>query len=186
MKGESKMEKKVLILSTSPRQGGNSDLLADAFLQGALEAGHSAEKISLAGKNVQFCEGCLACQQTRRCVQHDDMEEITEKMRTAQVLVFATPVYYYGMCGQMKTMLDRANPLFGADYAFRDVYLLATAAEEEESAVDGTVAGVQCWLACFEQARLRGVLRGCGVTRRGEIRQRPELLRKAQEMGRSV
>lgn len=121
------MKKNILILSTSPRKGGNSDTLADAFTRGARDAGHDAEKISLAGKSIGFCRGCLACQKTKRCVLQDDANAIVDKMLRADVLVFATPIYFYEMSGQMKTLLDRSNPLFPADYAFRDIYLLATA-----------------------------------------------------------
>lgn len=125
------MSKKVLVISTSPRKGGNSDVLADEFVRGAQEGGNSVEKVTLYDKTIGFCKGCLACQSTRRCVIHDDADTIAQKMLTADVIAFATPIYYYGMCGQMKTMLDRSNPLFSADYAFRDLYLLSAAAEED-------------------------------------------------------
>lgn len=125
------MSKKILILSTSPRKNSNSDALAEEFAKGAREAGHEVEKISLIGKEIQFCRGCLACQKTMRCVIRDDADKIVqEKMLHADVLVFATPIYYYEMCGQMKTLLDRANPLYSSDYAFRDVYFIAAAAED--------------------------------------------------------
>ena len=133
------MSKHVLVISTSPRKGGNSDTLADQFVRGVQEVGNQAEKVTLYDKTIGFCKGCLACQTTQRCVIHDDAETIAQKMLTADVIAFATPIYYYGMCGQMKTMLDRANPLFPADYQFRDIYLLAAAAEEEEHTVDGAV-----------------------------------------------
>jgi len=180
------MKKSILILSTSPRPGGNSDLLADAFLQGTQEAGHEAEKISLHGKALGFCRGCLACQKTGRCVIDDDASAITRRMKSADVLVFATPVYYYSMCGQMKTLLDRANPLFSSEYAFRDVYLLATAAEDDPDAVDGTVQGMEGWIACFEKARLRGTVRGVGVTAPGDILRRPAFLDEAFRLGRNA
>ena len=87
-----------------------------------------------------------------------------QTMRSAEVIVFATPIYFYEMCGQMKTLLDRTNPLFPSDYAFRDIYLLASAADGAESAMDGAVKGLQGWIDCFEKARLKGVVRGVGVT----------------------
>lgn len=71
--------------------------------------------------------------------------EIAAKMHDADVLVFATPVYYYSISGQLKTMLDRANPLYGTDYAFTKAYLLAAAAEPSPSAVEGSVKAVQGW-----------------------------------------
>ena len=179
------MNKKVFVISTSPRKGGNSDTMADAFVRGAREAGNDVEKVALYDKTIGFCRGCLACQSTQRCVIHDDADIIARKMLTADVLVFATPIYYYGMCGQMKTMLDRANPLFPADYQFRDIYLLAAAAEEDEHTVDGAVTGLQGWIECFEKARLAGTVFAGGVTSVGEIQGHPAL-QKAYEMGKNV
>ena len=115
------MGKKVLVLSTSPRAGGNSETLADEFMRGAAEAGHDVKKICLYDKKINFCKGCLACQATQKCVIHDDAETIVAQMKQADVLVFATPIYFYEMCGQMKTLLDRTNPLFPTEYAFRDI-----------------------------------------------------------------
>jgi multimeric flavodoxin WrbA len=150
------MSKSVLIISTSPRKGGNSDALAEEFARGEREAGNQVEKIELYDKTIGFCKGCLACQKTLRCVIHDDADTIAQKMLTADVIVFATPIYYYEMCGQMKTMLDRANPLYSAGYAFRDIYLLATAADADKRAMDGAVKGLEGWIACFEKACLAG------------------------------
>lgn len=179
------MSKKILIVSTSPRKGGNSDALAEAFAHGAREAGHEVEKICLHDKTIGFCTGCLCCQKTQRCVIRDDADTIAQKMRTADVIVFATPIYYYEMCGQMKTMLDRSNPLYSTGYAFRDIYLLAAAAEQEESAMDGAIKGLGGWIACFEKARLAGTIFGGGADAVGAIRGNPAL-EKAFEMGRAV
>ena len=140
------MSKKILVISTSPRKGGNSDALADAFVRGAQEAGNQVEKVTLYDKTIGFCRGCLTCQSTGHCVIRDDAAAIARKMGAADVIAFATPIYYYGMCGQMKTMLDRANPLFAADYQFRDIYLLSAAAEEDEHTVDGAVTGLMGWI----------------------------------------
>ena len=127
------MKKRVLILSTSPRQGGNSDALAASFAEGARSAGHTVSHCSLRDKSLHFCLGCLSCQETPGCVLQDDMAEILSQMRTADVLVFATPIYFYEMSGQMKTLLDRTNPLICGEYAFRAVYLLAAAGEIQDS-----------------------------------------------------
>ena len=113
------MGKKVLVLSTSPRAGGNSETLADEFMRGAAEAGHDVKKICLYDKKINFCKGCLACQATQKCVIHDDAETIVAQMKQADVLVFAAPIYFYEMSGQMKTLLDRTNPLFPAKYGGR-------------------------------------------------------------------
>lgn len=179
------MSKTVLVLSTSPRKGGNSDALADAFVRGAQKAGNQVEKITLYDKTIGFCKGCLSCQNTQRCIIRDDADAITQKMLTADVIAFATPIYYYGMCGQMKTLLDRANPLFPAAYQFRDIYLLAAAAEADEHTVDGAVTGLQGWIDCFEKARLAGTVFAGGVTAVGEIQGHPAL-QQAYETGKTV
>lgn len=102
--------KKVLILSASPRKGGNSDTLCDRFAQGATERGHKVEKVFLASQNIGYCRGCGVCNSTHKCVQRDDMAEILDKMVEADVIVLATPVYFYSMDGQMKTFIDRTVP----------------------------------------------------------------------------
>ena len=124
--------KKVLVISSSLRLRSNSEALADEFIRGAAEAGNEVEKITLKDKEIHFCKGCLNCQKTQKCVIKDDAPAIVEKMYDVDVIAFATPIYYYEMCGQLKTLLDRANPLYPSDYRFRDIYMLTSAAENEE------------------------------------------------------
>lgn len=180
------MSKNVLAVCTSPRRGGNSETLADEFLRGAQDAGHETAKICLHDQEIGFCRGCLACQKTGRCVIRDDANEIVEQMRRADAIAFATPIYFYEMCGQMKTLLDRSNPLFPGEYAFRDIYLLATAADGADSAMDGAEKGLQGWISCFEQAKLAGVLRGVGADGLGQIKEIPALLKRAYQMGKAL
>ena len=85
---------KVLIITTSLRAKSNSDVLAERLLAGAKDAGHDVEMISLKGKTIKFCIGCLACQKTQRCVLKDDAVAIAEKVKNADTLVFVTPIYY--------------------------------------------------------------------------------------------
>lgn len=115
------MSKKVLVITSSLRANSNSDLLAEAFVNGAKEAGNQVDIVSLKDKTIAFCKGCLACLKTGACVIKDDAIEITNKMHDAEVIVFATPIYYYEMAGQMKTLLDRANSLYDSDYKFQDI-----------------------------------------------------------------
>lgn len=169
------MGRNVLVISASLRSNSNSDTLADEFIKGAEAAGNNVEKISLKDKSIAFCKGCLACQQTARCVIKDDAVEISEKMGKADVIAFATPVYYYGMAGQLKTLLDRANPLYPTDYAFRDIYILATAAENEETTPEKTFIGIQGWIDCFEKAELKGTVFAGGCDCAGSIKGHPAL-----------
>lgn len=180
------MSKKVLIVSASPRKNSNSEALALSFAEGAREAGHEVEFISLRGKTLNFCRGCFVCQEKQRCVIRDDGDVICQKALGADVLVFATPIYYYEMSGQLKTLLDRLNPLFPSDYAFTDVYLLSSAAEDEEFVPQRAVSGLEGWIECFERARLAGSLFLGGVTGTGEAKDHPEKLQTAYEMGKGL
>ena len=179
------MSKRVLIISSSPRKGGNSETLAAAFAKGAQEAGHQAETVYLREKQYSFCKGCFACLKLGHCVIKDDAVEIAAKMHDADVLVFATPVYYYCASGQLKTMLDRANPLFDTDYAFTKAYLLATAAEDEPETVEGTVKAVQGWVDCFPRCQLVETVFAGGVNEVGEIIGHPALDR-AYQVGKEI
>ncbi len=177
--------KKILIVSSSFRKNGNSEMLVKEFEKGAKEAGSAVEVVSLRDLNIGFCRGCLACQKSGKCVIRDDAEALAEKMKNANALVFATPVYYYSVSGQLKTMLDRMNPIYGSDYKFTDVYLLATAAEDEESAVEGTVTAVQGWIDCFDRANLKAVVFAGGVNGVGDIAGHKKLA-MAYETGKRV
>lgn len=179
------MSKNVLIITASLRPNSNSDALAAAFAQGAKEAGNTVEQISLKGKSIGFCVGCLACQKTQKCVIRDDAAALAEKVKNADTVVFATPVYYYGPSGLLKTFLDRCNPIYPSDYAFRDVYFLATAADTDESAMDGPVKAMEGWVDCFGKARLAGTVFGGGVDAPGQIVGH-EALQRAYEMGKQV
>ena len=148
--------KNVLVISSSRRKNSNSEQLAVSLAEGAKSAGNEVEVISLRDKEIKFCIGCLACQKTQRCVMHDDADATREKMLHADVLVFATPIYYYEMSGVLKTMLDRANPLYSSDYRFREIYALATAAENEEHVPEKAFSGIEGWVDCFEKAKLVG------------------------------
>ena len=177
--------KKVLIISSSLRKNANSEQLAASFANGAKAAGHETEIISLRGKEITFCIGCFVCQKTKRCFMHDDADVIREKMLHADVLVFATPIYYYEMSGVLKTMLDRANPLYPSDYQFRDVYAIATAAENEEYVPQRAFSGIEGWVDCFDKAKLTGTLFCGGVTDIGEISENAKL-QEAFDMGKNI
>ena len=179
------MNKKVLIISSIPRKCGNSETLAAAFAKGALEAGNEVETIYLREKQYGFCKGCFACHKLGRCVINDDAVEVAAKMHDADVLVFATPVYYYSVSGQLKTMLDRANPLFDTDYAFTKAYLLAAAAEDEPETAEGAVKAVQGWVDCFERCELAETVFAGGVNDVGDIDGHPALER-AYQVGKNI
>ena len=98
---------KIVILEGSPNKKGSSNLLADCFRQRAEEAGHTVEIIDAAHADIHPCTGCIHCGYEGPCVQKDDMEEIRGKILGADMMVFVTPLYYYGMSAQLKTLIDR-------------------------------------------------------------------------------
>ncbi|MBR4472126.1 MAG: flavodoxin family protein [Oscillospiraceae bacterium] len=177
---------KVLVISTSLWARSNSDILTERLIAGARDAGHEVEHISLKGKEIKFCIGCLACQKTQQCVQKDDAIEIAEKVKNADTLVFTTPIYYYEMSGQMKTLLDRLNPLYPSDYRFRKVYMLSVATEDEDHVPEKAISGLQGWVDCFEKAELAGTLFCGGISDPGEASGRSEEQEEAYAFGKTL
>ena len=177
--------KKVTVISTSLRRGSNSDMLADQFAAGAKAAGNQVEKISLAGKDIQFCKGCLACQKLGRCVIQDDVNDIMAKVMESDVICWATPIYYYEMSGQMKTLIDRMNAMYSQEYKFRDVYLLTTAAEKDAATPTRAQTGLTGWIDCYPQSHLAGTLFCGGVGAAREIDGNPKL-QEAYQLGNGI
>lgn len=177
--------KKVIVISTSLRAGSNSDMLADKFIEGAQAAGNEVGKITLSGKSIGFCKGCLACQKLGKCVIDDDANAIMQKVLEADVVCWATPIYYYEMSGQMKVLIDRMNAMYSLDYKFRDVYMLSTAAEDEPEVPKRAEAGLSGWIDCYPKSRLAGTLFCGGVdaprTIRGSVK-----LQEAYQLGKNI
>lgn len=177
--------KHIVVISTSLRVRSNSDMLADAFIEGAKSAGHEVEKIELIGKKIGFCRGCFCCAKLGKCIIEDDVNGIMEKVMQADVIVWATPIYYYEMSGQMKTLIDRMNAMYAQDYKFREVYLLTAAAEDESYVPKRAEAGLTGWIDCYPKARLAGSLFCGGVNEPNEIKGNAKL-QEAFELGKSV
>ena len=180
------MGKKILFVSASLRTKSNSERLAREAARGAQEAGNEVELVSLKDKDLRFCKGCLACQKTGRCVIADDMAELVAKVQNAQTLVFVTPIYYYELSGQLKTFLDRCNPLFPQEYAFREAYLMTASAEDGEEVCERAVSGLKGWIDCFPACRYAGVFSGGGLNDGGEAERRPDVLERAYAFGKSL
>lgn len=179
------MSKKVLVLSGSPRRNGNSDLLCDQFVKGAIESGNQAEKIFLKDKNINYCTGCGACFIKKgACSQKDDMAGILEKMIAADVIVFATPIYFYTMNGQMKTLIDRTCPRY-KEITDTDIYFIMTAADLSEKAMERTIVEFQGFTSLLSGVNEKGTIYGIGAWNTGDIKGSPAM-NQAYEMGKSV
>ncbi|PXV59385.1 NADPH-dependent FMN reductase [Dysgonomonas alginatilytica] len=161
--------KNVLVISASPRKGGNSDTLCNQFISGAQEAGHEIEKINLRDKDMNYCRACYYCKNhDGKCVIKDDIPEIIDKIIAADVVVLSTPVYFYCMNAQLKTVIDR-SVMKWTKIANKDFYLIATAAEEEDHAMEGTIKSFRGFLECLTDVREAGLILGKGVYNAGEI-----------------
>lgn len=178
--------KKVLILSGSPRKGGNSDILCDQFAKGALEQGNTVEKIRVVEKKIAPCTGCYFCKDNGgRCAFNDDMGELLQKIIDCDVLVLSSPVYFYSMCAQLKTVIDRTVARW-TEIANKELYYIMTAAESDEDTMDSTLASLHGFAMCIDGYEEKGILYGKGVYEKGEVVHRPELMQIAYEMGLSV
>lgn len=177
--------KNILILSGSPRKGGNSDMLCDEFMRGAQEAGHTVEKIRVAQKKIGFCKACYhCCDHGGVCAIKDDMTEVLEKMLHADVLVLASPVYFYSINAQMKALFDRTVARW-LEFKDKEFYYIMSAAEDTATVMDTTLECFRGLAACFSGSVERGVVYGKGVYQKGEIADKPAM-REAYEMGQKV
>lgn len=177
------MKKKILIIAGSPRIGGNSDTLCDQFMDGARSSGHEVEKIYLSKQSIHYCIGCNACQNTHICFQKDDMQSIIEKMKEAKVIVLATPVYFYSMSAQMKTMIDRSVPAY-LQLVDKEFYFIATAAEPKEE-IERTIDSLRGFTDCLPNAVVKGIVYGGNAWNIGDIKEQ-SAMEVAYQMGRSV
>jgi multimeric flavodoxin WrbA len=179
------MSKRVLIISSSPRKNGNSDLLCDQFSMGAQEAGHQAEKIFLKDKKIKYCTGCGTCiDRGKSCPQKDDMAEVLDKMIAADVIVMATPVYFYTMCAQMKTLIDRTCSRY-TEIHKKEFYFILTAANKNKRSMERTLEEFRGFTSCLSGAKEKGIIYGTGAWNVGEIK-KSEAMKQAYEMGKKV
>ena len=179
------MSKKVLILSGSPRKGGNSDLLCDEFMRGAREAGHTVSKVRVAENKIAPCSACYYCRSNDgACVHKDDMAALLQSMIDADVLVLASPVYFYSIDAQLKAVIDRTVARW-LEVKNKEFYYIVTMADEELTSADTTLACFRGYADCVEGAKEMGVIIGNGVYKPGEIKNTSRL-NEAYEMGKKI
>lgn len=178
------MNKKVLVISASPRTHGNSDVLCDQFIKGSLEAGNKVEKILLKDKNIHYCSGCGVCNSGKPCSIQDDMRDLLDKMIAADVIVMATPVYFYTMNAQMKTFIDRCCARY-TEMKDKEFYFIIVAAEDDMSLMQRTIEGFRGFTSCLNNPIEKGVIYGVGAWGIGEI-QATKAMQEAFEAGKSV
>lgn len=180
------MSKNVIIISSSPRKGGNSDYLCNKFEEGAKEAGNNVEKIFLKDKQINYCLGCGYCNSNPKvCSQKDDMAEIGEKLINADVIVLSTPVYFYTMSAQLKTFIDRLCPYY-TYIKNKEFYFIATAADTNKASLKRTIDGLRGLTEdCLTGAKEKGIIYGTGVWHIDDVKT-TSLVKQAYEMGKSI
>ena len=178
------MGKKVLILSGSPRKDGNSDILCNEFMKGAVESGNEVEKIRVSEKKIGFCTGCYACRDTGVCAIKDDMADVMQKIIDADVIVLASPVYFYSIDAQLKALIDRTVCRW-TEVKNKEFYYIMTAADTAKESMETTLACFRGYADCVEGAKEMGVIYGTGVYDKGEIKDK-KAMSEAFDMGRNI
>lgn len=179
------MSRKVLILSGSPRKGGNSETLCHRFEEGARDAGNSVEFLRVCDLAIGYCTGCDGCVRTGKCCIRDDMSMVSERMMDADVLVLSSPVYFYTISAQIKTLIDRTVPFY-QKLSGKEVYFVVTAADPNEDSLELAVESFRGFTRdCLPDCIEKGVIKATGVWGRGEV-DSTEFMDIAYRMGRSV
>ena len=175
----------ILILSGSPRKGGNTELLVEAFVKGASQK-HHVEVVSVHDYKVNPCMGCNACfkNENNACIQKDDMSLIYDKMAVADMLVIASPVYFYGLSAQLKAVIDRFHNPIRDTYHIKKTALLLVGAASLPELFDGILAQYRLCLNFFKLEDAGRVLVR-GVKDKGDI-QNTEAIQKANELGLNI
>lgn len=178
------MAKNILILAGSPRKNGNSALLCGQFAKGAEEAGNTVELIYLRDKKINYCIACYHCKKEGICSIKDDMAEILDKMNKADVIVMASPVYFYSVNAQMKALIDRTVARW-LQIKNKEFYYIITAAEVESFVKDCTLECMRGLAKCLKGSVEKGYIFGGGVYEPGKIKD-TSYMQQAFEMGKNV
>lgn len=183
------MAKNILVITGSPRKNGNSDLLADAFIKGALSAGHQVTKFNAAAKTISGCKACDTCWSTdHACSFQDGFTELEPLLESADVLVFASPLYWFALSAQIKAALDR---MYAYDMENRKTslkikegVLLVCGAGEGMAIFEGVIASHKSTLE-YMKWQNAGILTVPNVSAKGDII-KTDALQKAEQLGKTL
>lgn len=178
------MGKKVLILSSSPRKNGNSDTLCHNLMSGAKDSGNEVVEIFINDKNINYCKACAYCEKHNGvCTIKDDMVDIIKEIFASDVIVFASPVYFYSLSGQMKTFIDRLVTAYRL-ITNKEVYYIFAAGNKNPNfkIIELCMRGL---ISCFAGSKVMGMIQAGGVRKKGEVSY-TEYLNEAYKMGAEV
>ena len=180
------MSKNVLILMGSPRKTGNTSILCDEFARGAEEAGNQVEKVMVVEKHIDGCLGCNGCQRNGgTCVQKDDMQDIYQKILADDVVVLASPIYYYTWTAQLKAVIDRTYALLATMHN-KTFYMISTCMSPNEDYCNVMIDSFRTYLGCYDETVAEGgYVFGFGTGAPGDVK-KTDAMRKAYEMGKEL
>lgn len=190
--------KNILIIQGGGRPKGNTAQLVEHFIKGAEEAGHKTELVSLLKNEVKGCLGCNVCRYGKPCIQKDSFNEIVPKIKNADCIVFASPLYFWTVSSKMKAFIERfyciaeedRNPPFGRyeRYPVKDCALLMTSADNFFWTFEQVVSYYQFTLVNYIGFHDKGMLLagGCGDTNGRPQIDKTDYLRQAYEFGKKI
>lgn len=178
------MKKNILVLTGSFRKGGNSDLMADAFIEGAAESGHEVIKYETADKHIDGCRACDTCfSKGTACSFQDDFNELAPLLEKADLIVFATPLYWYTFPTKMKAAIDKLYSFIVGKrpLKIKECMLLVCGEDKDEERFDGIVKSYE-FIADYEGWKDIGELIIPGVSNKGDIKN-TNALERARKLG---
>ena len=187
---------KILGLFGSPRRGGNTELLLEESLKGAEKEGAKVERLYLSDFTITPCKECHGCDDTGNCIILDDMEKIYPKLLEADVVILASPIFFYGVTAWAKALIDRSQALWARKYLLKDSslgkegkkrkgFFISVGATKGQKVFEGAILTVKYFFDVLN-AEYAGELVFRGVEAKGDILNHPEALQQAYEAGRKL
>ena len=178
---------KVVVISSSPRIGGNTDLLCDEFIRGASEAGTEVEKICLSDYHIDYINAEdveYGMKRQHNPNERDDAPKIIRKMAEADIIVLASPVYFMNITGQLKTLMDR---VFSSERNLtgKKFYFITACTDDDESTADCAITAFRGFTMCLPRSKEMGSVKAYGIREKGDVR-KSKYMKEAYELGKNV
>lgn len=182
-----KKGKSVLVISASPRRGGNTDMLCDEFVSGATDAGAQVEKVFLDDYKIDFfreIDTYMQPDSVAKALARDEAKVVIDKMLAADVILLASPVYYLNIDGQLKSLIDRTFYCF-MQLANKEFYYITASADREEYAADCAIEGFRGFVRCLPNPTERGFIKATGMGRKGGVKG-SAYMEEAYNLGKTI
>lgn len=179
------MSRNILVVCGSPLSNGNTNALADAFIRGAEEAGNTITKLWVGNKKISGCRGCRYCMtHDGVCVQKDDMVDVLPLFYNHDMVVFSTPVYFFGLTAQIKTMIDRLYPALTKPFSISAAAFLSVMGDTNEATMEPSIMNYKAIIKYLKWEN-KGIITAGGIDEKGAI-EGHEILDRAEAFGRGI